>query len=159
MPERVDVGRPVDPGPATARRRCAATTTDGRACAAAPARGGRFCRLHDPDQAGEVAEARRLGGLRRRRERTIHEAYDLGELDNVDDIRRLLVIVRADALGLDNSPARLRVLLGTAGHATRLIALEDVVRRLEALEASLALPPGTKYGRRLGGPSLLDRGP
>lgn len=47
-----------------------------------------------------------LGGLRRRREGTIGVAYDLDGLDHAAGIRRILDIVVADSLGLDNgSPA------------------------------------------------------
>lgn len=50
-----------------------------------------------------------LGGQRRRRERTITLAYDLPGLDSVGGIRRLLDIVVADGLGLQNGVPKLRV--------------------------------------------------
>ena len=48
--------------------------------------------MHSPEHAEEVTEARRLGGLRRRREVAITGAYDLGGLESVADIRRLIEI-------------------------------------------------------------------
>ena len=40
-------------------------------------RSGSHCFWHAPDKSDEAAKARRLGGLRRKRERTIAGAYDL----------------------------------------------------------------------------------
>jgi hypothetical protein len=62
---------------ARARRTCAAVHADGRPCGAGPQLDRAFCFVHDPERAAEVAEARRLGGLRRRREGTIATAYEL----------------------------------------------------------------------------------
>ena len=50
-----------------------------------------------------MAEAGRLGGLRRRREKTVTAAYDLEGLATLDQIRRLLEIAVMDTLGLENS--------------------------------------------------------
>ena len=117
--------------------RCAAQTAAGQACRAGPQRDRPFCFVHDPERASEAAEARKLGGLRRRREGTIGVAYDLDGLDRAAGIRRLLDIVVADCLGLDNGIARNRTLIAVAATATRLLAVADVEARLEALEAIL----------------------
>jgi hypothetical protein len=58
-----------------------------------------YCFSHDPERAEEAAEARRLGGLRRRKEGTIAVAYDLPGLESVAGIRRLLDIVFPTGLG------------------------------------------------------------
>jgi hypothetical protein len=58
----------------------------------------------------EVAEAQRLGGLRRTRARTVAAAYDVAGLDDIPSVRRVLEIV-LDTLGLENSVARSRVLV------------------------------------------------
>jgi len=96
------------------RRRCAYAKADGQPCAMAPLRDRPYCFSHDPERAAEAAEARRLGGLRRRKEGTIAVAYDLPGLESVAGIRRLLDIVVTDAVGLENGIARLRVLIATA---------------------------------------------
>jgi hypothetical protein len=82
------------------------------------------CFWHNPDTADEVAEARRLGGLRRKRERTLGVAYDLAGLGDVASVRRVLEIAVLDTLGLDNSVARSRVLVGAAAAAAKLIEAE-----------------------------------
>ena len=52
-----------------------------------------------------MAEARRLGGLRRRREHAVAGAYELEGLDDVTQLRRVLTIATLDLLGLDTSAA------------------------------------------------------
>jgi hypothetical protein len=116
-------------------RRCAFVSSDGRPCGAAPLREGAYCFLHDPDRAEDAAEARRLGGLRRRREGTLGMIYDLTTLDSVDGIRRLLDIVVADGLGLENGIGRLRVLIAAATAALKILEVGDLEARIEALES------------------------
>lgn len=99
-----------------------------------------YCFAHDPERAAEAAEARRLGGLRRRKEGTVNVAYDLIGLDTVEGIRRLLDIVTADGLSLENGIARLRVLLGVATAASNLLKVGDLETRLAALEALAQRP-------------------
>jgi hypothetical protein len=97
-----------------------------------------FCFWHSPVHAEEAAEARRLGGLRRRRERTLQGAYEIDGLDSVPQIRRLLEVAVMDALGLENSIARTRVLVACAMAAARLLEVGELEARLEAIEATLS---------------------
>lgn len=123
-----------------APHRCSFVMADGRTCRAGPQRERPYCFLHDPERAEDAAEARRLGGLRRRKEGTIAVAYGLDGLDTVGGIRRVLDIAVADALGLENGIARLRVLIAAAGAATRLLETADLEARLAALEAAIGAP-------------------
>ena len=120
------------------KRRCAFAKTDGQACAMAPLHDRPYCFAHDPERAAEAAEARRLGGLRRRKEGTIAVAYDLPGLDSVAGIRRLLDIVVTDGVGMENGIARLRVLISTATAATNLLKVGEFEERLAALEAAVS---------------------
>ncbi|HEY1167535.1 MAG TPA: hypothetical protein VGE81_00940 [Candidatus Limnocylindrales bacterium] len=122
------------------RRRCTFTMSDGHLCRAAPLVGGTFCRFHEPAKAHEVAERRRLGGLHRRREKAITEIYSLEGLDTVAGIRRLLDIAVTDALGLENSIARERILISVAAAAAKLIE----PGKDEALTNSFGPAVGTK---------------
>jgi hypothetical protein len=117
------------------RRRCAFAKADGQPCQMAPLRERPYCFSHDPERAEDAAEARRLGGLRRRKEGTIAVAYDLPGLDTVAGIRRLLDIVVTDGVGLENGIARLRVLISTAAAATSLLKVGEFEERLTALES------------------------
>jgi hypothetical protein len=96
-----------------------------------------YCFAHDPERATEAAEARRMGGLRRRKEGTIAVAFDLPGLDTVAGIRRLLDIVVTDSVGMENGIARLRVILATASAATALLKVGELEDRLAVLEGAL----------------------
>ena len=116
------------------RRTCTYVMPGGGLCRAGPQRERPFCFAHDPERSEDAAEARRLGGLRRRKEGTIAVAYDLPGLDTVDGIRRLLDIVVTDGLSLENGIARLRALISTAVAATNLLKVGEFEERLAALE-------------------------
>lgn len=124
-----------------ARRTCVFVMPDGQSCRAGPQRDRSYCFAHDPERATEAAEARRLGGLRRRKEGTIALAYDLPGIETVEGVRRLVQIVVTDAMGLDNGIARLRVLLAAALAAAKLLETSDFETRLEALEAATSSRP------------------
>ena len=120
-----------------ARRQCVFVMADGRACRAGPQLERPYCFAHDPERASEAAEARRMGGLRRRKEGTIAVAFDLPGLDSADGIRRVLDIVVADGLGLENGVARLRILIAAATAATGLLKVGELEDRMTLLEAAL----------------------
>jgi len=69
-----------------ADRTCKARNESGDPCRQAALREGDFCFWHSPDHTDEAAEARRLGGLRRRREKAVAGAYDLEGLASVEQI-------------------------------------------------------------------------
>ena len=104
---------------------------------APPLRDGNHCLLHSPEHAEEVADARRLGGLRRRREVAIGGAYDLGGLETVSDIRRILEIAILDTLGMDNSIPRNRALAYFAQIALKALEAGELEERIEALESAV----------------------
>ncbi|MCY4107746.1 MAG: hypothetical protein OXG11_01810 [Chloroflexi bacterium] len=98
-----------------------------------------FCFWHHPDHQSEAAEARRLGGLRRRRERTLEGAYDLHErFRSVDGILRFVEIAALDLLGLDASVPRSNAMFRGALVAAKLLELGDLAERIADLEAALA---------------------
>ena len=105
-------------------------------CQAAPVKDGDHCFWHSPEYAEDVAEARRLGGLRRRREVTVSGAYEVNGLETGGDLRRLLVIASLDTLGLENSIARARTLGYLVGVAGKLLETGELEERLAALEAA-----------------------
>jgi hypothetical protein len=117
-------------------RGCPVILANGRPCRATPLRDATWCVFHDPAHAEEVAEARRLGGLRRRRERTLADAYDFTGLGEVESIRRLLEIAAFDTLNLEASVPRVRALIATATAATKLLEIRDLADRVAALEAA-----------------------
>jgi len=118
-------------------RGCRFELPDGRLCRATPLRDTPLCFWHAPDREEDAAEARRLGGLRRRRERTVSGAYDFAGLGSIESIRRILEIAIVDALGLENSVARARVLIAAAMAATKLLEAGELADRLAVLEAAV----------------------
>jgi hypothetical protein len=106
-----------------------------------------FCYWHSPAHAEEAAEARRLGGLRRRRERTLQGAYEIEGLESVAQIRRLLEVAVMDALGLENSISRTRALVSCVMAAAKLLETGELEARLEAVEAALG-PRLVREGRQ-----------
>jgi hypothetical protein len=64
------------------RRLCTAKRSDGQPCGMPPMADSDFCWAHDPANADAAAEARRVGGLRRRKEGTVAGAYSFAGLDN-----------------------------------------------------------------------------
>jgi hypothetical protein len=119
-------------------RRCAYAKADGQPCRMAPLHDRPYCFSHDPERAAEAAEARRIGGLRRKKEGTIAIAFDLPGLDTVAGIRRLLQIAATDAVGLDSGIPRLRVIISTAVAATNLLKVGELEDRLAHVEAAVA---------------------
>ena len=93
--------------------------------------------MHSPEHAQEVQEARRLGGLRRKREATLSGAYDFETLGTVDGIRRLIEVAVLDTLGMENSIARSRTLAYLAQVALRTLEVGDLEKRIVALEQSV----------------------
>lgn len=120
-----------------ASRACNARKLDGSPCQAPPLKEGDFCLAHSPDHADEVAEARRLGGLRRRRERAVAGAYEFEGLDTSEKILRLVEIAVVDTLGLENSVARNRTLAYLAQTAAKLLEIGTLEQRLREFESSL----------------------
>ena len=116
---------------------CSFVKANGERCRAAPLRGSSLCYWHDPSVARERAEARRLGGLRRRREKATSQVFDWGGLENVEEIRRVLEVAVIDTLGLDNSPARSRTLGYLASLSLKALEVGELEERVAALEQAV----------------------
>ena len=119
------------------RRQCAFHLPSGEPCQAAPLHDSQFCLMHSPEHAQEVQEARRLGGLRRKREATLSGAYDFEGLETVSGIRRLIQVAVLDTLGMENSISRNRTLAYLAQVALRTLEVGDLEERIIALEQAV----------------------
>jgi hypothetical protein len=129
------------------RTKCKGITKGGERCLAPVLTDREFCYFHDPEHEAEAAEARRLGGLRRKRESTLQGAYEITGVGSLDDLLRILEVVTFDALSLDNSIARGRLLLGVVQMGTKLIEVGEHEERLAAIESALG-PRLVRKGRR-----------
>ena len=130
-----------------AMRACKGLKEDGSRCQSPPLLDGDFCLMHSPEHAEEMAEARRLGGLRRRREKAVSGAYDFEGLADVGQVQRLLEIAVSDTLSLENSVARSRTLAYLAQIALKALEVGELAERIDALERLVA-PRLEKAGRR-----------
>lgn len=119
-------------------RRCAATTGRGVPCRAFAVRDSDFCFHHAPERREEAAEARRLGGLRRRKERALGTIYAIADLSTLEDIRRLLQIAAQDSLALTNTWDRNRTLNQIAQTALKVQEAKEQEARITLLERRLA---------------------
>ena len=119
------------------RRQCAFRFPSGEACRMAPLKEGQFCWAHSPEHAQEAQEARKLGGMRKKREATVSLAYEFVGLESVADIRRLLEIAATDTLGQENNLARNRLLVYLALAALQALEKGDHEQRIAALEHSV----------------------
>ena len=118
-------------------RGCKFVMPDGRLCRSSALRGEEYCLFHSPDHEEEAAETRRLGGLRRRKEKTVAAAYDLEGLRSVEAVQRLLEIATLDALALENSVARVRALTYICQTGLKCLEQGELEERVEMLEAAL----------------------
>jgi len=119
------------------KKACAALNGQGEPCQQAPMTDLDHCFWHSPEHERDAQEARRLGGRRRRREHVITGSFDLEGLDTPVKIRRLLEVVAADVLELENSIARARALIYLAATASRLFETSELEERIQALESEL----------------------
>jgi hypothetical protein len=116
---------------------CSFEMPDGRACRAAPLRGESFCFWHSPDTADDLAEARRMGGLHRRKKRTVATIYGFGGLRSIEDHQALLETVVIETMTLENSIARNSAVTRMIATGAKLIELGDLAGRIAAIEATL----------------------
>jgi hypothetical protein len=116
-------------------RGCSFEMPDDLACRAPALRGKTVCYWHDPDKAEEAAESSRIGGLHRRKAKSVATIYDFSGLRTVESAQRLLETAAIETLALENSIARNRTLISAAAGAGKLIEAGDLDARLSAVEA------------------------
>ena len=119
---------------------CTALRNDGRPCRATPMHDEPFCFWHAPETVEEAAEARRLGGLHRRKKKSVAAVYGFGGLRTIADNLTLLETAAIETLAIENSIARNRALAAMAATGGKLIELGDLAERVAALEAAPRQP-------------------
>jgi hypothetical protein len=118
-------------------RACTYQMPEGRACRATPLRDEPYCFWHSPETSEDLTEARRMGGLHRRKKRTVATIYGFGGLRSIEDHQALLETVAVETLGLENSIARNRALTAIVTTGAKLIELGDLAARVATIEATL----------------------
>jgi len=116
-------------------RACTYQMPTGRPCRATPLRESAFCFWHAPETAEEAAEARRLGGLHRRKKKTVASVYDFHGLRTVEAHQALLETAATETLALENTISRNRVLAQIVAAGAKLLEVGELEERLRTLEA------------------------
>jgi hypothetical protein len=119
-------------------RGCTFEMPDGLVCRAPAMRGQSHCYWHDPSRLEEATDARRLGGLHRRKATSVATVYDFAGLRTVEGAQRLLETAAIENLALENSIGRNRALIAAARMAPKLIENAEL-RAEEVPAAPLAL--------------------
>jgi hypothetical protein len=109
----------------------------GRLCRATPLRDEPFCFWHSPETAEEAAEARRVGGLHRRKKKTVASIYGFHGLRTIEDLQSLLETAAIETMALENTIARNRAIGGFISVGAKLIEVGDLEARLALLEVAL----------------------
>ena len=115
---------------------CTALRRDGRPCRATPMIDEPFCFWHAPETAEDAAEARRAGGLHRRKKRTVATVYGLHGLRTIEDLQATLETVTIETFALENSIARNRAIAGMLATGVKLVETGELAERIAALEAA-----------------------
>jgi hypothetical protein len=100
-----------------------------------------FCFWHAPGTADELADARRMGGLHRRKKRTVATIYGFGGLRTIEDNQALLETITIETLALDNSIPRNRALTQIVATGAKLVEVGELEERLAAIEAVVGQRP------------------
>ena len=119
-------------------RACKFVKEDGTRCQARPLQDSELCFWHDPTTSADAAEARRLGGARRRREHAVVAAYDLGELGSLEDYEQVLRTAILDTMALENSVARNRTLGSLVSIGIVLVEKTELRDQLRSVERVLS---------------------
>ena len=118
-------------------RACSYQMPEGRPCRAAPLRDQAFCFWHTPEREEDATEARRMGGLHRRKKRTVATIYGFGGLRSIEDHQALLETITIETMALENSLARNSAVTRMIATGAKLIELGDLESRIAAIEATL----------------------
>ena len=127
---------------------CAAKKSDGTPCLAYPVNDSDRCFHHDPASADEAANARQLGGQRRRQQAAIAETFAIDGLETKDDLLGVLETVLYDTLSEPPSNNRTNAVVRILKLAFDLQRSRDGDERLSQLERAVAQDQQAHMGRR-----------
>lgn len=120
------------------QRRCKARVlTTGEDCRQSPLRERDYCYWHDPENEEAAQEARRHGGLRRKRESTLAGAYDFDGITSEGALARLLDVAAYDALALDAGLGKVRAIVAIVQVGEKVLLAQDFEQRLNEIESVL----------------------
>ena len=119
------------------KRRCKAENRSGDPCGFQPMLESDLCWVHDPENEEAAQEARRLGGVRRKRESTLAGAFEFDGILAPGGLARYVEIMASDTLGLEFGYTRVRAMVAVAGIAEKVIHAKELEERIADLESVL----------------------
>lgn len=121
---------------------CKSKTTGGQPCQAQAIKGGKFCFTHDPASGKARQEARKRGGYRRRIDHAGDPAAIPAQVRSLDDVLKVLDYALAEALPLENSIQRGRLIVAIASAFVDAIKTGELENRIAAIEGALQARAG-----------------
>lgn len=121
-----------------AKRKCKAKRRDGTPCPNAAGESG-YCFTHDPARGAERAQARRRGGERRRVPHAGNASKVPTQVRTLADVLAILDYALAEAVPMENSIQRGRLLVQIAHAFIEAIKTGELEARLLAIENALKL--------------------
>ena len=128
-----------------AGKKCKATAANGEPCGAWAQGSGEYCYTHDPARGTERAAARKLGGLHRSVGHGGDPAKIPARVRTLADVLSLLDYVKDEAIPLENSIQRARLLVALAAEYTNAIKVGELESRMASLEQALKLREDAKH--------------
>lgn len=116
---------------------CKAKTQSGQVCRSQAIKGGMFCFIHDPTQGAARAKARKRGGERRRVPHAGNPETIPAQVRTIDDVLKILDYALAEAMPLENSIQRGRLIVAICGAFIEAIKTGELESRLAAIEGAL----------------------
>lgn len=113
---------------------CRANNINGEPCGGFAVEGSDFCFIHSPERSKERAEARKKGGARSRAGHGGDTDSIPGEIRTLQDVLLVLDYTLQEALVLNNSIQRGRLLVAIASAFIEAIQVGDFEGRLQRLE-------------------------
>jgi len=114
--------------------KCKKILTSGARCNANARKDSKYCFTHDPASSGEAAAARKKGGQRIR----VSHAGDTAKLPasvrTLEDVLSVLDYSLAEAMPLENSIQRGRLLVAICGAFVEAIKTGELEKRIQSLE-------------------------
>jgi hypothetical protein len=120
------------------KRTCSHKKSDGMQCRAYASDSG-YCFMHDASKGRERALARRNGGLATKKPHNGDASFILSDVRSIDGAFSILNYAIQEAIVLDNSVARGRLLVSIAHGFIEALKVGELERRMEALEMALKL--------------------
>ncbi|GAB4540874.1 MAG: hypothetical protein Fur002_08340 [Anaerolineales bacterium] len=117
--------------------KCEAKTTNGQPCQAQTIKGRKFCFTHDPASGAARAKARKMGGQRNRTPHAGNPESLPQRVRTIEDVLAVLDYALQEAMPLENSIQRGRLIVAIAGAFIDAIKTGELESRLMAIESAL----------------------